>query len=247
MPQQPLSNPVSYETQQEHGVPLYAIRRTPKVVRGILVELTREMYRPENALFTDQPYAYVDPKAGTGMRGGQGPDGECIEIPAHNRVWINSSLVFEEQNPNHRPAIFVKLGSFQYANFPNLNNSSQIGFDLPTGTSEHGRMAQGSVEIVHLGHTLAQTDELLAHSLDLFDAFASVIRDDLCFKSFDVAQVDPPTLDRKEDNEKLRGILHIKFSFHDAWTLKQEAPILRRVVLNARHGALNALNLLTDD
>lgn len=243
MPQQILSNPVSYETQKEHGVPLYAIRRTPKVVRGILVELTREMYRPENALFPDQPYAYVDSSVGTGLQGGRGPDGECIEVPESNRVWINSSMVYEDQNPSHRPAIFVQLQPFQFANIPSLQNSSQIGFDLKTATSEHGRRVSGSAQIVHLGQTLAQTDDLLAHSLDLFDAFSSVIRDDLCFKTFDVTQAIPPTLDQPEEREAFKGVLVIQFSFEDAWTLKQEAPILRRVVLNARHEAMNQLNL----
>lgn len=216
-----------------HGFPLYRIRRTPNVVRTLLVELMRELYREGNSLFPEYGYHYQrDPE-----------NDECPEDPSTG-VWINSSLVWEDQAPEFRPAIYVKMLPFAYESMLGGDLSAQVSQVPETGERRYARIVKGKAEIIHIGHTLAQADELLANSIDLLDAFSDIIRDDFCFDRFAIIAVNTPKLAKTEDNEKLDASIQLSFQFKDQWTLKPETPILRQVVFQSRLNALDALDLI---
>lgn len=198
------------------------IRKTPIVLYGLFVEILRQMY--VNALNL--------------------PIDVCAtwdKDPRKTKIWIDTEFKWEDESPNFRPAIYVKLGAIQYKSITGRHDSL-YSQDLVQGEMHYSRSGAGTVTYVHIGHSKGESVALAGSTLDFLDAFATVIRDDLNFTTFELITTNPMTVD-KEAREKYRSEVVIAFSFEDSWSLKLESPKLKRIVFKAGQEMLDGAML----
>lgn len=225
-----VTDPISPALADLEGSMIKHLRKTPELLSGIFVEVLRQFYTSENGLGLANRWAWVEkPTKGD------------------SQVWINAESVWEDDKPDFRPAIYVSLGPLEYKSASG-NPNSKISMNLEESEYHYARFASGSVVFVHVGRTLGESQQLLSNSLDLLDAFSDVIRQDFCFRTLSVTRAVSGKLMEKEPRERFRAELTMEFSFEEAWSIKLEAPKLKRVLLRALVSAADAsginLNLM---
>jgi len=191
------------------------IRKTPNVLMGMFLELTRQFYSETNNLPIDT-CAHWDPD------------------PRVSTLWIDSEYEWDEDTVEQRPAIFVKLGNITYSSLTGRKDG-RMGMCLEEGEYRYTRNGEGTVSWVHIGSTRTEAAVLAGTTLDYVDAFGAVIRDDLKFESFALQSVSPMAID-KESKERYRSIVTVAFTFQDTWTLKLESPKLKKVIYRTGQG-----------
>jgi hypothetical protein len=191
------------------------VRKTPLVLYGIFVELARQFYSDIN----DLPIAVEQ---------------TWNEDPKLTKIWIDTEYKWEDENPELRPAIYIKLSDIQYKTYTE-KSTSLIAVDLQEGEYHHQRVGMGSVQFVHIGRTKGEGVILAGTTMDYMDSLSLTIRDDFCFDTFEAGAIAPITLD-KESKERYRSVVTMKFSFQDNWAIKMESPKLKRIVINAGEG-----------
>jgi hypothetical protein len=189
------------------------IRKTPQVLYGMFLDLTRQLYVSSDNLPIDV-CATWDPD------------------PNKSHLWIGTEYEWEEQAPEFRPAIYIKLGELTYKSITGRDDSL-MGVDLEEGEYQFSRNGNGTVSWVHVGSTKGEAVALCGTTLDYMDAFSRVIRDDLKFQTFELTSVMPAQPD-KESRDRWRSVVTMSFSFEDTWALKLESPKLKRVIFLAR-------------
>lgn len=197
------------------------LRKTPVLLYSVFTELLRKMYEPENGLRLDFEYAWD-------------PD------DAKTDVWINSEYVWNDSEIDYRPAIYVALSQMQYVN-PTGKRSSVIDYSYEESEYTHARRGECSVSFVHVGETAGQANHLLSHTLDLLDAFSDVIAEQFCLSEFSISGVQTPDVTNNEARERLKGAVVANVAWEETWIIKQEAPKLQKIAINAGLGALDML------
>lgn len=193
------------------------IRKTPNVLMGMFLELTRQFY-------SDWHHIPIDTCAHWDVD------------PLKSTIWIDSEYEWNEDGVEQRPAIYVKLGDITYASLTGRKDG-KMGMDLEEGEYKYTRNGEGTVSWVHIGSSKTEAAVLAGSTLDYIDAFSAVIRDDLKFQSFAVVSVSPMAID-KESKERYRSVVTASFAFQDTWTLKLESPKLKKLIYRTGQGLL---------
>jgi len=191
------------------------LRKTPLVLYGIFLELARQFYSDSNSIPIDVEATW-DPE------------------PTKSKIWIDTEYRWEDEDPEFRPAIYVKLGAIEYKSLTGRHDGL-MGTDLEQGEYHFSRNGTGTVSWIHIGRKKGEAVILAGATLDYLDAFSRVIRDDFCFQTFEVMGLSPMALD-KESKERYRSVVTATFSFQDTWALKLESQKLKRLVFNAGQG-----------
>lgn len=191
------------------------LRKTPIVLYGIFLELTRQFYSDaDNLPLNVQQTWNQDAKL--------------------SKIWIDTEYRWEDDNPEFRPAIYLKLGELQYSSLSGRHDS-KVGMDLEEGEYHYQRSAAGTISWVHVARSKGESVMLAGATLDYLDALSDIIRCDFCFDTFELATLTPMQLD-KESKERYRSVVTCKFTCSDSWAVKQESPKLKRIVFDAGRG-----------
>lgn len=198
------------------------LRKTPLVLYGLFVEVTRQMY-VNDLNFPIDVCAKWDKDLNK------------------TKIWIDTEFKWEDESPSFRPAIYIRLGAIQYKSVTGRHDAL-YSQDLVQGETHYSRSGTGTFTLVHIGHSKGESVALAGASLDFLDAFSTVIRDDLNFTTFELITTNPMTVD-KEAREKYRSEVVIAFAFEDSWSLKLESPKLKRIVFRAGQATLDGAML----
>lgn len=191
------------------------MRKTPLLLYGIFIEITRQFYSDANDLPIQVSATWQ-------------------EDPKKTKIWIDSDYRWEDENPELRPAIYIKLNPVEYSTYSG-RLTTQISTDLQSGEYFHERLGEGTAQWMHVARTRGESIILAGTTLDYLDSMSTIIRDDFCFDSFEVKNISSIALD-KESKERYRTAVTVKFSFQDMWSIKMESPKLKRIVANAGQG-----------
>lgn len=194
------------------------IRKTPLVLYGMFVELTKQFYSNADNLANDICATW---------------DAD----PTKTQLWIDSEYVWNEAVVEFRPAIYIKLGPITYASITGRHDSL-YHVDLEQGEYHFTRSGTGTAMWVHVGTTKAEAVTLSGTTLDYLDAFSRIIKQDFHFETFEVVQMGAIETE-KESRERYRSTVTVSYSFQDTWALKLESPKLKRVVFNAGQALLD--------
>ena len=201
-------------------------RKTSTVLYGIFSELVRQMYAyngPDERLFGTPGVVWT-------------PD------PQTTGIWIDTELRWEQEHPEFRPAIYVKLGQINYSTV----DGSRLGLvdlDVQEAEYHYARVGDGSVSFVHIGSTAGEACALADATLDYLDAFSPVITRDFCFNWFTLASRAPVQQAASDSKERYASTVTYAFRFTDTWTLKLESPKLRGVILKTVDAVARRLNV----
>ncbi len=160
--------------------------------------------------------------------------------PQTTQIWIDTEARWEDEQPKLRPAIYVKLNPTTFESLTGRKDA-RSGMDLVNGEYEFSRSGTGAVSFVHVGRTAGEAVTLADATMDYFDAFGMVIRNDFCFDSFNLAQRVPLEIREKEARNRLESTVTFAYTHQDRWTLKLESPQIRKLTLRAGQRAAAAL------
>lgn len=220
-----ITDPISCDTFKQSGSTIGHLRKTPMLLDGIFTEVMRQLYNS-----ADNGYSLRH-------------NWQWAEKPeAKSHVWINSAYVWNDAEPDFRPAIYTALSPIAYSNVTGRQRA-RTGMNLEEGHYHYGRFGKGNVTYAHIGRTQGETQELVSNSLDLLDAFSDIIRQDFCFRTLNVIQVVPSRVSSKEPRERFRGEVILEYTFEDTWSLKLESPKLQRIVFKAGLNVSGMLDL----
>lgn len=191
----------------EHAL-LSHMRKSSNLLYGIFVELVRQFY----ANVENHPL-------GTPLRVWS-PD------PAETEIWIDTELRWEDEHPEKRPAIFVRLSPIRYESLTGRKDG-RCGMDLKEAETFFTRSGTGQVSFVHIGQSAGEACMLGDATYDYLDAFNAVIRDDFCFTSFALAERVPLAARTKESKERYESVVTFQFVLQDKWTIKLESQKLK--------------------
>jgi len=193
------------------------IRKTPLVLYGIFLELVRQFYSKDENQPIDISKVWDRDVAKT-------------------EIWIDTEYVWEDESPEFRPAIYVKLGDIKFSSYTGRHDGL-AGMDIEQGEYHYSRTGDGQVSWVHIARAKTEAVLLSGSTLDYIDALSDIIRRDFCFDTFKVINLSPLSLD-KESRERYRSIVTASFSYQDTWAIKRESPKLKKIVINAGQGLL---------
>jgi len=194
------------------------IRKTPMVLYGIFLELTRQFYSDRDNLPIDTCAVWDPDKTKT-------------------KIWIDTEHRWEDEAPELRPAIYIKLSTINYKSITGRHDS-RMSMDLEEGEYRFSRNGKGTVSWVHVGSNKGEAATLAGATLDYLDGVSWVIKQDFNFQTFEIMSLSPLQLD-KESKERYHSVVTASFSFQDTWSVKRESPKLKRIVLRARQGLIN--------
>ena len=196
------------------------VRKTPNVLYGMFVELTRQFYSDKNNLPVDVQTVWA-------------PEME------KSQLWIDSDYIWEDINPEQRPAIYIKLGEINYSS-SHGRHDGRIGIDLEEAEYHYARKGAGNISWAHIGSTSGETIVLAGATLDYFDAVSKLIQEDFNFQTFEIVQISPLSM-TKETKERYLSTVTAAFTFEDTWTIKKENPKLKKIIFAAGQKVLDAL------
>ena len=199
----------------EHGFDLLRqIRKTPMVLYGIFTELTQQFYSNVDNLTIGTPQKPWTPN------------------PDTTKIWIDTELRWNDDHPEMRPAIYIKLGPLQYVSLTGRSDGL-AGGNLRSAEEYYSRSGTGSVSFVHLAGSAGEACLLGDATHDYLDAFSKQIRDDFCFTKFFLQGRVPLADQSKESKERYQSTVTCSFEFQDRWTIKLESQRLKSVTMRA--------------
>lgn len=208
------------EGELSHGAQYDAIgllrhrQRSATVLYGIFLELLRTIYKDAAGRQEGAPL--------------------CVwnNDPARTEVWIDTELRWEDEHPEFRPAIYVKLGELGYQSLTGRTDGMLESY-IAESTKAYERICAGSVSFVHVGHTAGEACSLADVTSDYLDAFNSVIRCDFGFNQFYLHSRVALAPAQKESKDRKESTVTFNFMCSDTWTVQLEAPKLKNVTFSA--------------
>ncbi len=197
-------------------------RKTPTVLGGLFLELTRMLYLSEDSL-----YKHVKTWS---------PNNEI------NHTYVELSNVWDDANTDRRPAIIVDIGDLQITPIDSLFGRAQ-SINLREGTEHYERVVAGTVVWAHLNEKRGESVLYGSNSYDLLDGFSPVICRDFGFEKFNVTSILKPRL-RKEKPKDWEVLVQAAFQFRENFELKRESPKLKQITLKAEAGLDQSFNLV---
>jgi hypothetical protein len=192
---------------------LQHIRRTPLILCGMFVELTRSIYSFEENLY---------PPARTWSATNE-----------KDHLFIDPAYKWDEEDVDRFPAIYVDVGDVQLSADPVKGIGSHgTGFDLEEGVDYREHVAGTSIAWAHVCKSRAECLLYQGVTYDLIAGLSFVIKRDFCLEKFDVRAILKPRL----QNDQLRTYVsevQATLQFRERYALKRETPKLKQITVEA--------------
>lgn len=236
---------------------VYHVRKTPLLLTGIFLNLTRSYWSDIENLPVGVNYTWVpdediskvaikpvDKKVKKASPGTKGTTPCAIRTAANSPltdlsqgaaagkfVFIDKELPDLKELLQQRPAIIVGVGDIGFSNVSGLaGRNPEIGGSLVDGEIYYARRGEGVVVFRHIGRTTGEAMTLAGATLDYYDAFSPIIKKDFCLETFTPVQITK-VRHFEESAERYECSVVCNFSFQDTWTLKLESPKLKAMEL----------------
>ena len=183
------------------------LRKTPTILYGIYTEVVRQFY------LNGSGYLEGCPKVKWNFD------------PNKTDIWIDSELAWNDEHPEFRPAIYVKLGDIQYET--PLSPHTLVGFNMKDAIYHYGRIAKGTVSFVHVAQRAGESLILCDNTATFLTDFSTPIRNDFCFNSFSEVSRNPLAQSQPESSQRYASVTTFAYSFGEEWSIKLESPILK--------------------
>lgn len=141
-------------------------------------------------------------------------------------IWIDKEMRWEDEHPEFRPAIYVKLGKLQYQ-YP--FNMWKTDIEPKTGTVFYTRLVQGTVSFVHLANTAGEANILCDNTARYLWAFSHQIADDYCLRKFQEIEHEALNKAPQASRDQWMSTCTFGFEFEETTAIRQEAPILQEI------------------
>ena len=190
-----------------HNELICELRKTPTVLYGIFTEVVRQFYLN-----------------GTGYLEGC-PKLKWDANPQKTDIWIDSELAWNDEHPEFRPAIYVKLGELQYET--PLSPHTPVGFNMRDAVYKYGRIGKGTVSFVHVAQRAGESLILCDNTATFLTNFSTPIRNDFCFSRFVEVSRNPLAQSQPESSLRYASVTTFTYWFGEDWSIKLESPILK--------------------
>ena len=191
------------------------VRKTPTILYGIFLELLKIYYSDKDNTPLGINYIWKD-----------APDTQ-LYIDSVNKIGELSEVQVERV-----PAIFVSVSDISYQGVygAGANKTPYIGMDMVEGEKYYSRVGTGTVDFLHIGTTKGESQNYAAATLDFFDGFSPVIRNDFCFETFAPILISKAMI-MKNSKDRYLSVVKCSYTFQDTWSLKLESPKLKAVYM----------------
>lgn len=158
-------------------------------------------------------------------------------------IWIDKEMRWEDEHPEFRPAIYVKLGKLQYQ-YP--FNTWKTTVEKHTDTRFYTRIVQGTVSFVHIANTSGEANILCDNTADYLWGFSKPICDDYCLRKFQQIEQEPINKAPQASSDQWMSTCTFGFEFEDTTGIRQEAPVLQEIRLRPLQDKTKDVILRTD-
>lgn len=198
----------------EAGVKMISnIRRTPMILCGMFVELTRSLYSFDENLF---------PPARTWS-----PTNE------KDHLFVEPAYKWDPENIDRMPAIYVDMGDLQLSADPIKGIGSHgVHFDLKEGVDYREHVAGTSVVWAHVCDTRGECLLYQGITYDLIAGLSFAIKRDFCLEKFDVRAILKPKLQSDQPRTYVAEV-QATLQFREPYALKRETPKLKQISVEA--------------
>ena len=202
---------------------IYEQRRSPIMLYGMFIELTRTIYSDADNLPLNFKRVWA-------------------EKPEDNKtqVWIDANYIWNDAQVQFRPAILIGLGGLGYRSTSGQPDG-RVAMDIEQGEKWYSRTGSGTVTWTHIGRTRGESLAAAETTFDYLDGLSPIIRKDLCFDTFFTQSIQPLVV-LPESRERFGSIVAAAFTWRETWSIKLESPKLKRIVFNAGQGLFDMLN-----
>lgn len=195
------------------------------VLYGLFVDIIREFYMQDNDYIKGCPHRRFDyDKNKTG-------------------IWIDKEMRWEDEHPEFRPAIYVKLGQLKF-NYP--TGKLPLGLESRTGTRMFLRTVGGTVSFVHIAKTSGEANILCDNTLDYLWKFSYAIKKDYCLTQFRPIAQSPIENGPQASKEQWMSTCTCEFEFSDMTGIRPEAPVLQDIAIRPLQDKVPSGILRTD-
>ena len=145
-------------------------------------------------------------------------------------IWIDKEMRWEEEHPEFRPAIYVKIEKLN-VDYP----TGRVPYEVDKYTDTHMtlRLVHGNVSFVHIAKTAGEATMLCDNTLNYLWIFGDKIRADYCMSTFRPVSQVPVMKGPQASKEHWMSVCTCSFEFFDVSGVRQEAPVLQDIRLGS--------------
>lgn len=184
------------------------LTKNSSVLYGLFVDLVRQFYMSGKGYIKGCPKKTFD------------YDKNKTEI------WIDKEMRWEDEHPEFRPAIYVKLDQIKF-DYP--TGYAPYAVEQHTGTRVDLRRVIGTVSFVHVAKTAGEANVLCDNTLTYLWTYSSRIGEDYCMEKFRPVAQTPITKAPQASKEHWMSVCTCEFEFYDVSGVRPEAPVLQDV------------------
>jgi hypothetical protein len=189
------------------------IRRSPLIMCGMFVELTRSLYSFEENLY---------PPART-----------WSATNKRDHLFIEPSYKWDKENDDRKPAIYVDVGDMQIQADPVKGIGSHgTHFDLKEGVDYREHVVGGSIAWAHVCDARAECLLYQGITYDLIAGLSFAIKRDFCLEKFDVRAILKPRLQSDQPRTYVSEV-QATYQLREPYALKRETPKLKQITVEA--------------
>ena len=142
-------------------------------------------------------------------------------------IWIDKEMRWEDEHPEFRPAIIVKLSPLKFE-YP--TGRLPYGIEGKTGTTYFMRQVSGVVSFAHIAKTSGEANVLCDNTLDYLWNFSYPIKKDYCLSKFRPVAQTPIEKMQGASKEQWVSTCSFEFEFIDMTGTRPEAPVLQDII-----------------
>ena len=146
------------------------------------------------------------------------------------QIWIDKEMRWQDEHPEFRPAIYIKLGKIGYT-YP--MDRRAFATEPHTSTNIYLRGITGVVSFVHIAKTAGEANILCDNTLDYMWSFSQAIKQDFCLSDFRPIEQTPVERAPQASKEQWMSTCSCKFEAYDVTGITPEAPVLSEIKLTA--------------
>lgn len=146
------------------------------------------------------------------------------------QIWIDKEMRWEDEHPEFRPAIYVKLDQLKFE-YPTGRQVYKV--EPHTGTEFKLRTVSGNVSFVHIAKTAGEANVLCDNTLHYLWTFSNDIRRDYCMSVFRPVAQTPVAKAPQASKEHWMSVCTCAYEFNDVSGVRKEAPVLQDISIRA--------------
>lgn len=198
---------------------LAQIRRTPLVLGGMFLELTRNLYSDSSGLYElVKTWSPTDEK---------------------DHTYIELAYFWDDGDIDRRPAIIVDIGDLQITPDPVKGiGTSGAHFDLEEGIEYHENVVTGIVAWAHICAKRAEVALYASCTYDVLAGLSFAIKRDFCLEKFEVRSILKPRLQKEAPRDYISEVQAV-FELKESHALKRESPKLKQITVKTVADTLN--------